>query len=211
MDECNNKLCVRILNQSAQIVKAVVRVVNGINVEELSCQIIIAGKSEYIYFPPNIGFQNAMIDLYTCNTVSAQWVTFTTIPVDTLDVDLIWVTEVNGQAKLTPFGCSNTNDISGQLYYIQLHHNEFGLMRIYVSYYVDGKAYSKKMSAVAKGKSKKVWVPIEATSLTIKVQDWQLRWYDVKTFHIAAITDNCCYEAYLETYGLTARQVECIE
>lgn len=209
MEDCSNMIHIRIFNQSMQVVRAVARSGNGEMVDELSCQMVAADKSEDIYLPKNAVTQNATIDLYTCNTVLAQWDTFATVPIDTLDVDLLWVTEVNGVVSLTPYGCTNMND-SGQLYYIQLHNNLLFIERIYVSYYVDSKFYSKRMSPVIKGGTKKVWVPIEATSLTLKVQIFDIDWKDSMIFSLPRITDNCCYESYLDkTHNPNARLVTC--
>lgn len=209
MDDCDNIIRIRSLNQSTKIVKAIVRVVNGINVEELTSQIIIAGISEYICIPHDLNLQNPMVYLYYVNIVTGKWVEFAAVPVSSLDVNLLWITEQNGVVQLTPYGCSNTNNISGELYYLQLHNEVTGILRIYVSYYIDGKFHSKKMPGVIDGETKKVWVPIEAKNLTIKIQNLFFSWIDLTIFNWDAIQDNHCFVGASDRGKYITKEVSC--
>lgn len=209
MYDCCNKLNFQVINQSTQTVKAVVRAVNGTNIEDVACQIIGACESECICVPMDMMsqsmiqldsmLQDLIIYMYVCNAETSQWIEFDTVPVDSMTENVIRVIEVNGVVMLASSDDTDIDIGKDNSYYLQLYSMITDVMRIYVRYYFDGKYHTKKMKGVMLEQTRKIWVPKGVTEPEIKVQYWYWGWKDVLNRY-APIDKNLCFVGHYDGY-----------
>ena len=210
MESRNQCRCIRIVNQSSYRIKTET-VYSGIGYGQMvTCSMIHPEQSCYLkvrLYDQTI--EDTTIDLYY-QMQSGNWVEFASQDVETLPVEMFISMNDSGVPVLREPELGNTNGTSGEMYYYQLYNNHLDLLRLFISYHVDGKYYSRKLSATAYKQIHKVWIPVEAENLTIKSQRWEFGWNDIKVETRTMANGNHCYVSqYFIPEGLRVQEILC--